>query len=204
MAASPKSINPSVYLIADHLDAVLAHGEDLLAIEAPPPSEVGQQDIARMQQHLAEQRVFLEEVRAIEGRLVHRVLRAREHAEQVRRHDHRFKTITDLLVGGTNALADAAAELADSIGLDFNTGRDSIVYLRTRGMIGDGAQVLPRGFTLKVTEGFRLAGAIELGALLDLAAAYIDALELHYELYDLDPVREAARAAAASQAPASP
>jgi hypothetical protein len=204
MAQSNKPISPSIYLIADHLDAVLAHGEDLLALEPPPPLETGQ-DIAHMQQRLADHRAFLEQVRTLEGRLVHRVLRAREHAEQVRRVDGRFKMITDLFAGGTHALADAAADLADVIALDFNTGRDSIAYLRSRGLIGDGTMVLPRGFTMRIGESFRLAGAGELGALLDLAATYIEALELHYDLYGEEAADGAKRPEATDAQPtASP
>ena len=97
--------------------------------------------------------------------------------------DSRFSTITDLFVSGTHAVADAAADLADSTGLDFNTGRDSIAYLRSRNLVGDEPTVLAPTPDLRITESFRLVAAIELGPLLDLASAYLDSLELHYELY---------------------
>lgn len=186
MSTSAKSANPSIYLIADHLDAVLAHGEDLLAIRLPEVTDPHMGG-ARMQDGLTSQRAFLEDVRAMESRLVSRVLRAREHAEQVRRVDSSFKPISDLFVAGTHVVADAAAELADSTALDFNTGRNSIAYLRSRGIIGQETVVLARDLCPKINEEFRLAGVIELGALLDLAAAYLDALELHYELYGDEP-----------------
>ena len=175
--------NPSIYLIADHLDAVLAHGEDLMSLSAPKDEAPDSKDMIHVQQRLARQRDFLEAVRSIETRLVTRVIRAREHAEQVRRVDGRFKSITELFVGGTHVVADASADLADSTSLDFNTGRDSTAYLRSRGMIPTDAPAHPRITGLKISETFQLCGAIELGALLDLAAAYLDALELHYELY---------------------
>lgn len=199
MSISAKSANPSIYLIADHLDAVLAHGEDLLAIKAPSPSDP-HEGTARMQEGLASQRAFLEEVRAMETRLVSRVLRARDHAEQVRRVDSRFKLVTDLFVSGTHVVADAAAELADSTALDFNSGRGSSTYMRSRGIIPEQTVALARDLAPKITEQFRLAGTIELGALLDLAASYLDALELHYELYGDEP-RKAAQTQPAEQQP---
>lgn len=183
MTIATTAISPSIYLIADHLDAVLAHGEDLMAMSSPVDEAPDSKGISHIQQRLTRQREFLEAIRATETRLVTRVLRAREHAEQVRRSDTRFKSITDLLVGGTHVVADASAELADSTALDFNTGRDSIAYLRGRGLIGEGVLSMPRCSDLKITETFRLCGVIELGVLLDLAAAYLDALELHYDLY---------------------
>ena len=183
MSKISASTSPSVYLIADHLDAVLSHGEDLLALLVPFDEAPNSKDMGHVQQRLAKQRDFFEEIRTIEMQLVTRIIRAREHAEQVRRADSRLKTITDLFVGGTHVVADASADLADSTSLDFNTGRDSMAYLRSRGMIPAEALTLPRLPDLKITETFQLCGAIELGALLDLAAAYLDALELHYELY---------------------
>ncbi len=190
-------INPSIYLIADHLDAVLAHGEDLMALGVPVDEAPDSKDMVHVQRRLAGQREFLEAIRSIETRLVTRVIRAREHAEQVRRVDNRFKSITDLFVGGTHVVADASADLADSTGLDFNTGRDSMAYLRSRGMLPADALTLPRLHDLKITETFQLCGSIEIGALLDLAAAYLDELELHYELYGDAPVAKPVTGAAA-------
>jgi len=159
-----KAISPSVYLVADHLDAVLAIGEDLLNLPSPDPVEcIG--ELMPMQRNLAGQRQYLEWVRALETRLVASILRAREHAEQVRRYDSRVKTITDLLVAGTHAVADAAADMADTMAYDFNTGGDSLAYLRSRGVVDADAVSLTRGMVLQTTEHFRIAGVIELGAL---------------------------------------
>ena len=184
MAPTGTPINPSIYLIADHLDAVLAHGEDLLAL-SPPAAMQAARDVGQMQYKLAGARTFLEAARASETGLMTRVLRAREHAEQVRRADGRFKSIADLFVTGTHALADAAVDLVDCTALDFNTGRDSNSYLQSRGLIGDGTAGAPAGDGVPaITETFKLMGSIELGPLLDLAAAFLDALEVYYDLYD--------------------
>ena len=192
----------SIYLIADHLDAVLADGEDLLAMPAPTDAEAANNSDQMLAQ-LASQRAFLEQTRTLETRLVTRVLRAREHAEQVRRADSRFKIITDLFISGTHPVADAAADLVDSTSLDFNTGRDSIAYLRSRGLIVDETVVLPRNFKLKITETFRLVGFVELSTLLDLAATYLDALELHYELYGNAPAPKPTVQETVAEAPAA-
>lgn len=183
MAQPTDTISPSIYLIADHLDAVLAHGEDLVALVAPELEAPADRNHAAVQAKLALQRMFLEQLRTIETRLVTRVLRAREHAELVRRADNRFKSITDLFISGTHSIADAAADLGDSTALDFTTGRDAVSYLQSRAVASAEPVVSGRKQSLKITDSFRLAGAIELGALLDLAASYLDALELHYDLY---------------------
>ena len=183
MTQPTETVSPSIYLIADHLDTMLAHGEDLLALVPPDHGEAAARELAHVQAKLALQRIFLEQVRAIETRLVTRVLRAREHAENIRRVDGRFKMITDLFVAGTHSVADAAADLVDSTSLDFTTGRDTIAYLRSRGLIADEATIPGRNLPLKISESFRLAGSIDLGALMDLASSYLDALELHYDLY---------------------
>ncbi len=185
-----KSLSPSIYLIADHLDAVLAYGEDLIAMS--PPAEIEASPPVPPQLRRAGQRMYLEGVRATETKLLARVMRAREHAEQVRRVDSRLDAITNLFVSATHVVADAAAEFTDTTALDFQTGRDSIAYLRSRGLIGDDATAFPAGAELKITEAFVLAATVELGAVLDLAAAFLDALELHYDLFGDTTARPAA------------
>lgn len=185
------AIRPSIYLIADHLDAVLAHGEDLIAMQPPADIEPSSSP-AYLQLRRASQRVFLDEVRATETRLVARILKAREHSEHVRRFDPRLELVTNLFVASTATLADAAADLADTTALDFQNGRDSMAYMRSRSLISREATVAPSDPALKIGETFVVAATVELGAVLDLAAAYLDALELHYDLYGEPKARKAA------------
>jgi hypothetical protein len=194
-----KSLDASVYCLADHLDAVLAAGEDLLRAHLTISTEAG--GPARLDElsRLALQRRFVETVRTLELALAMRVLQARQRAEELRRADPRVAPVAGLFIGGTAALADAAAELGDWTGFDFQTGNEMVSYLRSRGVIARDSAGLIALSDLTVTARFRIGRRIELGPLLDLAATFLDALELFYELYD---EREEASEAHVADAPA--
>ena len=120
--------HPRVYLLADHLDAILSCGEDLLST---PPLSVSDETASTVSSP-NDRRSFVETMRTLEVRIVSRVLMARDLADAVRRTDRRFTPMADMFQSGTVPLADAAAELADSTGPDFLTGNDAIAYLRNR------------------------------------------------------------------------
>ena len=175
--------HPSVYLVADHLDAALAAGEDLLKVPGtshPPFATVYANEIERQ---CAVQRRFVERVRTLELAMAMRVLQARRRAEELRRADSRVGTVARLFIGGTAALADAVADLGDSTAVDFQTGDDAIAYLRSRGVIAADAAGLKSLGQLIVTPHFLIAERVAIGALMDLAATFLDTLELFYELF---------------------
>lgn len=176
--------NATAYLLADHLDAMLAAGEDLLKVhrvvfaevQRPRPQDV--RDLVEMQ------RRWLDAVRTLEMTLTLRGLQARERAEELRRSDDRLDAIAGLFIGGTASLADAAGELGNWTETDFQTGDEIAEYLRSRGLLAPDSAGVVSVDQLAITAEFRLARRIELGPLLDLTAAFLDALELFYELYD--------------------
>lgn len=164
----------AVYLVADNLDAVLAAGEDLLALRHDPVV-----DSAR-----AADRLFADKVRTLEMAVAARALQARARAAEVRAADQRYKPLIDLFIAGTAPLADAVAELGDSTAGDFHAGSDIVSYLRTRGVIAADAPGLHRYGVVAIGEDFLVAERIELGLLMNLCATFLDRLEDHYELYD--------------------
>jgi hypothetical protein len=183
----------SAYLVADHLDAALAAGEDLLEVTSALAAPFASQATTAVEMQLSVQRRFVERVRTLELVMVLRVLQARRRAEDLRRADARVAPMAGLFIGGTAALADAVAELGDCTVVDFQTGDDAIAYLRSRGVIGVDAPGLMSLDQLAVGPEFLVAGRIALGPLVDLAATFLDTLEMFYELYAEEPRNEIER-----------
>jgi hypothetical protein len=184
----------SVYMLADHLDAALAAGEDLMArggdwralTETPTdPSDF-----------ILRQRAVAEEVRSFELMLVARVLKARTHASSLAECDDRFRAIAKLFVSGTAILLDAVEESGDARATDFDTADDIVAYVRSRGLIAPDAPAMRVASDLTIDDNFLVAKRIALGPLLDMAAAFLDALDGQYELFGGDaPVTTSVRTA---------
>ena len=191
--------NATAYLLADHLDAMLAAGEDLLKAHRVVFAEVQRPRPQEVRSLVEMQRRWLDAVRTLEMTLTLRCLQARHRAEDLRRADDRVDAIAGLFLGGTAALADAAEELGDWTETDFQTGDEIAEYLRSRGLIAPDSTGVVSLDRLAVTADFRIARRVELGPLLDLTAAFLDALELFYELYDDEDHDVAEDAAAAAE-----
>jgi len=178
----------SVYMLADHLDSALAAGEDLVArghdwrglAENPgDPAEFA-----------TRQRQIAEDVRSLELMLIARVLKARSHARSLAEVDDRFRAVGTLFASGTVVLLDAVAECGDARGEDFETGDDIVSYVRSRGLIAPDAPAVRVAADLTIDDNFLVAKRIALGPLLDMAAAFLDALDVQYELFvDTEPNR---------------
>lgn len=179
MTLTARPVPASAYMLADHLDAALASGEDILAAGR----KFGNLNDTAANQPVA-LRSCVELIRALELALITRVMKAREWSQALTKTDVRFKLTASLFMSGTNALVDAIAEFADATQADFETGDGITAYFRSRGIIDYEAPalVIPSDKPL-VTEAFRISGRIELGPLLDLIAAYLDALEMHFLLF---------------------
>ena len=174
----------SIYMLADHLDAALAAGEDLIARghdwRALAEDSQADADFAFAQRDLAE------EVRGYELMLAARILKAREHAHALALIDNRFAAIANLFVGGTAILLDSVQEAGDARDDDFETGDAIVAYIRSRGLIAPEASNVLIPAQLTIDEQFLVAKRLALGPLLDMAAAFLDALDTHYELFDED------------------
>ncbi len=189
-AAAPRA-PLSVYMLADHLDAALAAGEDLVALGARwrTHAEAASEDLS----YLATEREIAESVKSSELMLVARTLKAREHARALAQIDRRFEPIANLFVSGTAILLDAVEESEDATGDDFDTGDGLLAYVRSRGLIAPDAVMVMNASQLTIDDSFLVAKRLALGPLLDMVAAFLDALELHYELFVAEDTRADAR-----------
>jgi hypothetical protein len=169
------------YMLADHLDAALAAGEDIMA--AGERGARALREAGTGQGRAIAIRSAVELIRALELALITRVLKAREWSQSLVRSDARFKMVGKLFASGTIPLVDALAEFADATDADFETGDGITAYFRSRGVIDAEAPMLSDFEASFVTAQFRVTGRIELGPLLDLVAAYLDALEVHFTLF---------------------
>ena len=175
-------IPPNVYLLADHLDAALAAGEDIMKASLVWETGIGQDGnaIARAR---AAQRTILQNVRSLEQSLVARLLKSRERSEEIAKRDPRFSTVARLFNAGTAVLIEAVSDFGDPTGVDFENGGEAVSFLRTRGLIAEDAAGPAEGQTFTFHDDFLVAGRIRLGTLLDLVAMYLDTLETHFDLF---------------------
>ncbi|MFA5956064.1 hypothetical protein [Hyphomicrobium sp.] len=171
----------SVYMLADHLDAALAAGEDIvargiywreLADKADDPAEFA-----------TRQRKVADEIRGLELMLVARILKARNHALALAEYDDRFRVVGKLFASGTAILLDAVEESGDARSTDFDTGDEIIAYVRGRGLIAPDAAAIRMASDLTIDDSFMVAKRMALGPLLDMAAAFLDALDVQYDLF---------------------
>lgn len=175
----------SVYLLAEHLDAALAAGEDLTSVlyiwPGKAPSEPA--DIEAL--HTG-RREAIERIRSLELGLIARVLMARELAAGIALDHEQLLPVARLFVSGTAVLVDAVAECADCTEADFDTGGDLTAYVRSRGLIAEDAPALADTAPIAANESFLAARRIPLGVLLDLVAAFLDSLESVFDLFSQD------------------
>lgn len=171
----------SVYMLAEHLDGALAAGEDLVVQgqdwRTLAESRCGAVEFGERQ------RAISQKVRSLELMLIARVLKAREHAQHLGELDSRFRTVAALFVSGTALLCDAVEECGDARGEDFDTGDGVVAYIRSRGLIAPDAATVMHPSQLTIDDSFLVAKRIALGPLLDMSAAFLDALDVHYELF---------------------
>ena len=187
LSPPPKSklkLGPAcVYLLAEHLDAVLAAGEDLMGVRYAPIGKPRSRD--EIEAARAGQRTALERIRTFELALLSRLLAGREWTSTVIAEEPQFGPVARLYVAGSGALLDAVQECGDLTSADFDTGDGILNYVRSRGLIPAETIALRETTVIAANENFLVAKRAPLGTLLDLAAAFLDALEAEFDLFDM-------------------
>ena len=172
-----------VALLVDHLDKSLAAGERLGEMSFTPRAIAADMNADQILAEHARLREFLDGLRALEMTLAARIDKARSWAREMKSRDGNLKLMASLFLTGTQALADAMQEIADPRYQDFNGGDQALYFLKTRALVPEHADTIDRVTRIGVGEAYMIVGRIQLGALLDLCATFIDTLDLHYKLF---------------------
>ncbi len=188
LAGSPANAHghlpPDLYLLADHLDAALALGEDLLAERVERPAAHEAQNLHAIQRHNRELTALLQTVRTYELAMIARVLQARRRAQDLMRADASLKPLVQLFHSGTAVIADAAEAVRETAEpATLETGDGALAYLRQRGMIDADAIGFGTASGIVISEDFLLLGRIRLGTLMTLIATCLDSLDRSFHLY---------------------
>ena len=183
MAPSRELNKRAICLIADHLDRILAAGEDLVGqcYCAHDADSAG---------HHATVNAFVTRCHAIELCAIAAIVRAHEHAATLARSRTRFATLAGLFASATVAIQDTVELTVPPEERAFS-GSDPIEFLQTRGLIADDCGCLRTVEKVVVGEDFLIAGCIHLASLMDMTAAFLDAIEVHFELFpELDDIAD--------------
>lgn len=172
-----------VYLLADHLDAVLAAAEDMTSITITWNSASSTEEENGGIRDLNALHASVEDLRSLELALVARILKSRERAEELIRADPRLKLMAKLFLSGTAAILDSLQELTDDVGSDFNAGDATLAYLRARELLAADVAAPADGADLCVTEAFPVGRCLRLATLMDLVAQFLDTIELYHDIY---------------------
>src|SRR6056297_2606000 len=177
MIAQPAPSNHPVFLLAEHLDSVLAAIEDL---EATRPGEQPADPLTPLSRPRLSVRRFVTELAHHEGSAIVRLGRARRLTRELVRRDRRFAMLGGLFVSGTAALEDAVPKMLDTTGVAFATGGDPIAFLSSRGVIAPDQGTVALSRHLAIGDDFRIAGEIEVGPLKELISTFLNTIELHF------------------------
>lgn len=118
---------------------------------------------------------YLASVRRFELAAILQVLRVRLYAEELRDSDPRMAPIAELFLAGTIAFTEASgAQVSNPFGSGFDAAdRDAMI----------------------ITDQFPIGRRIPIGALAEMVAAFLDALEAGYLLYERERSQSADGAA---------
>ncbi|MEZ5844268.1 MAG: hypothetical protein R3D27_11140 [Hyphomicrobiaceae bacterium] len=181
--AREAKLPPVVLLLAEHLDAILAAGEDLAALDLDLTglSHPGaQRDTGGEPASL---NAYMSRVRAFEGVLLLRLERARSAATRLFGADERFAPAARLFLAGTGGLADALTAVADECAGKVDGARCPLAFMRRRGLVGDDCGAFTGLLRLELGGAYLVGGAIPLGVVLDHAATFLDVLDRYYDLF---------------------
>lgn len=187
-----------VTLLVDHLDKVIVTAERLADARfrpAPITSAMSAEDILAEHARLRE---FLAGVRALEMTLAARVDKARTWTREVRGRDGNLKLIGSLFLSGTQALAEAMAELGDPRAQQFDGGEAALGFLKSRGLVAEHVENLDAVTEISAAQRFVVAGRAELSALSELCHTFIETLDVHYGVLEPEAAPAGAEGAGAA------
>ncbi|MEZ5816220.1 MAG: hypothetical protein R3D44_03980 [Hyphomicrobiaceae bacterium] len=174
---------PGVALLADHLDSVLAVGEDLLGSSLPARADLDEADADAAPEALD---AFVRRLLQLEASLVLRLLQARRLASEIGRADTTLKAAGALLRAQTDTLHDLIAGAGRTPDGMLVRAGDSHAYIRSRGLIAPEAAAPSPFESLSIGEDFRIGGVVQLGQILDMVSTMLDLIDARFGLYSPD------------------
>lgn len=167
-----------IHLLADHLDAALAAGEDLMALRLAPLA-----DLPPSQSADAALADFVSQLKRGEAALLLRLLQARRRAAEVQSADPALRSVLRLIATSTDSLVDLIEHYGRRDAEVFQAGGDLQHELRRRGLIPAEAAAVGPFEAVNVGDGLLIGGVVALGGLLDVSAAALDLLDRQFDLY---------------------
>lgn len=178
-----QDLDPRLYWLVEHLDAALAAGDQLMSLSLEVTEPTPTMGPRRLRTRVARFIRFVSQVRNLEASLIAHILQARRRVAELPRGRGPLRLLLDPFTSGTTVLLDAVAEYGDPAGFAFNTGADRLAYLRARGLIASDSGALMPVTMFEIGESFRVAGRIELGPLLELVEAFLNALNTEFGIW---------------------
>ena len=169
----------ALYLLADHLDAALAAGEDLLASHLAAIADLDTTENST-DDSLAQ---FVARLERLEASFMGRVLHARRRLDELPHNDIELKPVSNLFFSSTGLLLELVSRSKRQSENQFDVGGDRLPFLRDRGLLARDAAGRPHYAPVIVTEAYRVGGLLELGPLMDMVAGLLDLLDRRYDLY---------------------
>ncbi|MEM1306904.1 MAG: hypothetical protein AAGG99_05210 [Pseudomonadota bacterium] len=190
-----KPLPPTILLLTEHLDMILAAGEDLTALSHDPAhnaatglhseaSRAQGDDAVDADTHVSSLDGLALQARRYEQTTALRIMSARDRAELLAEEDTRFAAIVALFVSGTHAVADAIERDETHLtAVDAGALGCPVAYLRTRGVVAEDCAGPDPFRVLKIDETFLIGGVAPIGVVMDLAAGFLDQIEVHHEIF---------------------
>jgi hypothetical protein len=171
---------PGIALLADHLDASLAAGEDLLALSLAARADLDEVDPQAAPEALE---AFVQRLHQLEASLVLRLLQARRLTAEIARADADMRSAAALFRAQTDVLHEMISGPDRDADGRLTRAGDSHAYIRSRGLIAPEAAAPSPFETLTVDESFRIGGAMALGQVLDFVSSTLDLLDARFGLF---------------------
>jgi len=171
---------PGIALLADHLDASLAAGEDLLASSLAARADLDEVDPQAAPEALE---AFVQRLFQLEASLVLRLLQARRLTAEIARADSEMRSAAALFRAQTDVLHEMISGSDRDADGKLTRAGDSHAYIRSRGLIAPEAAAPSPFETLTVDESFRVGGVMELGQVLDFVSSTLDLLDARFGLF---------------------
>ena len=202
----------SIHRLADLLETIGVTADEMLEQKLPARdlAAIRAMSDAQLQDQLGELRQFIGRVRGLELAVIAKLTQAREKSRIAARTDWRLRPILMLFTAGTQGFADRFQAEANQPDRGFDGDGRGFGYLKSRGLLGEAAVSYDGSAELQVTDSFRLMGVLQLRDLLERCEATLNALDAHYDLYEIaedgteDMVETSSDTPAATESTAKP